>query len=70
MKAKIEDIPFENRGVEITSETDEERVFLESLWTKSPAAAMLTRNDNGSVTITFGPSKSLPKGVPGSSEEP
>jgi len=62
MKAEIEDMPFagvwlENRGIEVTSESEEERQHLESLWSRSAAAVVLTRNDNGSVTITFGPTK-------------
>ena len=61
MKAEIEDIPFENRGIEVTSETEDEKAHLESLWSKSAAAVMLTRNDNGSVILTIGPTK--PEGV-------
>ena len=57
MKAEIEDIPFENRGIEVTSETEEEKQHLESLWARSAAAVMLTRNDNGTVTLTIGPTK-------------
>lgn len=57
MKAEIEDIPFENRGINITSENDEEKKHLENLWNRSAAAAMFTRNDNGSVTLTIGATK-------------
>jgi len=57
MKAETENIPFENRGIEVTSETEEEKQHLESLWSRSAAAVMLTRNDNGTVTLTFGPLK-------------
>lgn len=57
MKAEIEDIPFENRGIEVTSETEEEKQHLESLWTRSAAAVMLTRNNDGAVALTIGPTK-------------
>lgn len=56
MKVEIEDIPFENRGIEVTSETEDEKAHLESLWSRSAAAVMFTRND-GSVTLTIGPTK-------------
>ena len=55
MKAEIEQIPFKNRGVEVTSETPEERQHLEDLWNKKAAAVVFTRNDNTSVTLTIGP---------------
>jgi len=64
MKAEIEDIPttilklpFENRGIEVTSETEEEKQHLERMWESSAGAVMFTRNDNGSVTLTIGPTK-------------
>ena len=55
MKAEIEQIPFKNRGIEVTSETPEERQHLEGLWNRKAAAAVLTRNDDSSVTLTIGP---------------
>lgn len=68
MKVKIEDIPatilklpFENRGIVVTSETEEEKQYLERMWTRSAAAVMLARHDNGTVTLTFGPTK--PEGI-------
>lgn len=57
MKAEIEEIPFKNRGIEVTSETEGEKQHLEDLWASSAAAVMLTRNNDGNVTITFGPTK-------------
>lgn len=57
MKAEIEDIPFERRGIEVTSETEEEKAHLESLWSRSAAAVALTRNNDESVTLTIGPTK-------------
>ncbi len=57
MKVEIEDIPFENRGIEVTSETEDEKAHLESLWSRSATAVMFTRNDDGSVTLTIGPTK-------------
>lgn len=55
MKAKIEDIPVENRGIDVTSETEEEKLHLESLWTRRAAVVTLTRHDNGTVTLTIAP---------------
>ena len=57
MKAEIEDLPLENRGIDVTSENDAEKEFLESLWSRSPAAVMFSRHANGSVTITIGPAR-------------
>lgn len=56
MKAEIENIPSENRGIEVTSENEEERQHLESLWSRHSAVLVLTRNrGDGSVTLTIGP---------------
>lgn len=57
MKAEIEDIPFENRGIEVTSESEEERQHLETMWSRSAAAVVFTRNNDRSVTLTIGPVK-------------
>lgn len=64
MKAEIEDIPkevcrlpYENRGIVVTSESEGERQFLETMWSRSAAAVVFTRNNNGSVTLTIGPTK-------------
>ncbi len=57
VKVAIEDIPFENRGIEVTSETEDEKAHLETMWSRSAAAVMLARNDDGSVTLTIGPTK-------------
>jgi len=57
VKAKIEDLLIENRGIDITSETEEEKLHLESLWARSAAAVVLTRNTDGTVTLTIGPMK-------------
>ncbi len=56
MKVVIEDIPGENRGIDVTSESEEEKQHLEQLWCRSVAAVVFTRKDD-SVTITFGPTK-------------
>jgi len=55
MKAEIERIPLKNRGIEVTSETPEERQHLEELWNKKAASVVFTRNDDTSVTLTIGP---------------
>jgi len=57
MKAKIEDIPVENKGIDVTSETKEEKKHLEKLWTRRAAAVALTRHVDGSVTLTIAPTK-------------
>ena len=57
MKAEIETIPVENKGIEITSENEEEKQFLESLWTNGAAALAFTRNDDKSVTMVIGPTR-------------
>jgi hypothetical protein len=64
VKAEIEDIPKEvcrlpygNRGIEVTSESEEERKLLETMWSRSPAAVVFTRNNDGSVTLIIGPTK-------------
>lgn len=57
MKAEIEETPFKNRGIDVTSESEEEKQHLERLWARSVAAVCLTRDKDGSVTITFGPTK-------------
>lgn len=58
MKAEIEGIPFESRGIEVTSESEEERQHLETMWSRSAAAVVFTRNNDGSATLTIGPVKS------------
>jgi len=55
MKAEIEQIPFKNRGIDVTSETPEERQHLEQLFNRKVAAVVLSRNEDSSVTLTFGP---------------
>jgi len=58
MKAKIEKyMLLEKRGIYVTSETEEEKRLLESLWTGSAAAVVFTRNRDGSVTLTIAPTK-------------
>jgi len=64
MKVEIEDIdpqvcrlPFPNRGIDVTSESEEERILLETMWSRSATAVMFTRNNDGSVTLTIGPTK-------------
>jgi len=64
VRAEIEDIapqicrvPFPNRGIDVTSESEEERIFLETMWSRSAAVVMFTRNNDGSVTLTIGPTK-------------
>jgi len=55
MKAAIEKIPFDNKGIEVTSENEVERKHLLRMWERRAMAIMLSRNPDGSVTLTFGP---------------
>lgn len=55
MKVEIEQIPFENRGIDVTSETAEEKEILERLWNQRAAAIVFTREDNGNVVLTIAP---------------
>jgi len=57
MKVKIEEIPVENRGIDVTSESEEEREHLEELWARRARVVALTRNGAGTVTLTFAPPK-------------
>lgn len=54
MKAKIEDIPIKNRGIEVTSENDDEKQHLKNLWSFGAGLLVFSRNDDGSVTLTIG----------------
>ena len=57
MKARLEKQPFQiNKGVELTSENDTEKLRLECLWRGHGGPVGLTRNLDGSRTIVFTPS--------------
>lgn len=55
MKAKLEIIPVKGRGVEIESETEEEKQVLEQIWNTHGGLAMLTREDSGMVRLVVAP---------------
>ncbi len=55
MKAKLETIPVKGRGVEIESETEEEKQILEQIWNTHGGLAMLTREDDGMVQLVVAP---------------
>ncbi|MBA7677960.1 hypothetical protein ES703_86227 [subsurface metagenome] len=55
MKARIEDIPVKGRGVEIESETEEEKQVIEQIWNTHGGLAMLTRKDDGNVELVVAP---------------
>ena len=57
VKAEIENIDTLNRGIDVTSESKEERMLLETIWCRSAGAVMYARNSDGSVTLTIGPTK-------------
>ena len=56
MKAEMEKGQGENRGIDVISETEDERQRLESLWTGRAAVLVFTRSGN-SVTLTIGPAE-------------
>ena len=53
MKARIETIPFEDRGVEIESETAEERTLLEDIWCRDGRVVVFTRLGDGNIRIVI-----------------
>jgi len=55
LKAKVETIPVEGRGVEIESETEEEKQILENIWNTHGGLAMLTRQDDGQIALVVAP---------------
>ncbi len=55
--ARESELPSGNQGIDVTSESEEERIFLEAMWSGSAAAVMFARNNDGSVTLTIGPTK-------------
>lgn len=55
MKARIEDIPVKGRGVEIESETEEEKQVIEQIWNTHGGLAVLTRKDDGNVQLVVAP---------------
>jgi len=58
MKVEREsELPFRDRGIDVISESEDERIFLETMWSGSAGAVMFTRNKNGSVTLTIAPTK-------------
>ena len=55
MKARLEDIPVKGRGVEIQSETEEEKQVIENIWNTHGGLAALTREDDGSIKLVVAP---------------
>jgi len=56
MKAKLEDIPVKARGVEIESETEEEKRMLENIWNTHGGLAVLSRKEDGNIQLVVAPS--------------
>ncbi|MDP2730599.1 MAG: hypothetical protein Q8O55_08945 [Dehalococcoidales bacterium] len=54
MKARLEDKTVEHRGIIITSETEEEKEVIRSLWINQGRPAMFSR-DGALVSITIAP---------------
>jgi len=49
MKIKLETLPLQNRGLELESETEEERAVLLDLWLKKGRPVCLTRVPKGVI---------------------
>ena len=56
MKAKLEDIPVKARGVEIESETEEEKQMLTNIWNTHGGLVVLSRKEDGNVQLVVAPS--------------
>lgn len=56
MKAKLEDIPLMAKGVEIESETEEEKKVLENIFNTRGGPVVLSRKDDGNVQLVVAPS--------------
>jgi len=55
LKAKLETIPVKGRGVEIESETEEEKQVLENIWNTHGGLAALARIEGGQVQLVVAP---------------
>ena len=56
MKAKLENIPVQNSGIEIESETEEEKQVLENIWNTHGGLAVLSREEDGTIQLVVAPS--------------
>jgi len=56
MKAKLETIPVKRRGVEIESETEEERQMLDNIWNTHGGLVSRARTENGNIQLVVAPS--------------
>ena len=63
MKARIEPLELDTRGIEITSESSEEKAFLENMFIVGVHAAMISRRDDGTACLII--ATSPPGGEPG-----
>ena len=55
MKTKVETIPVQARGVEIESETEEEKQILENIWNTHGGLASMARTENGNIQLVVAP---------------
>ena len=55
MKAKLETIPVKGRGIEIESETEEEKQIIEQIWRTGGGIASLTKKEDGMVKLVVAP---------------
>ena len=55
MKAKIETLPFEDRGIKLESETAEERTLLEDIWCRDGRVVVFTRLGDDNILIVIAP---------------
>jgi hypothetical protein len=55
MKAQLESPELAARGVELTSETTEEKMVLEEIWNTAGGAAVFSREKDGSIKLVVCP---------------
>ena len=56
MKVKIETIPVKCRGVEIESETEEEKLILQNIWNTNGRRVLMARKPGGNIQLVIAPS--------------
>lgn len=55
MKVQLEKQPFQNKGIELVSQNDTERLMLERFMLQGCGMAEFSRNQDGSVTLVIVP---------------
>jgi len=55
LKTKVETIPVQGRGVEIESETEEEKQILLNIWNTHGGLASMARTPDGNIQLVVAP---------------